>query len=314
MDHPRWRQVELGGPLGYLDFGGPADGPLLVCLHGLGGSHLNWAPLAPLLTDHARVLALDLPAHGRTPAAGRSTHVRQVQRLVHRFLTEVAGGPAVLVGNSMGGLLAILQAEHAPASVSGLVLIDPVLPHNLLDRPNPLVLAAFATYLLPWTSQLVARTRGRMTLDQVVDQMLGMCTAHPERVPRELVEESVALGRERERMPGAAQGFTDAARSLITTILRPRAYRTAMGGIVAPVLMLHGAKDRLIPVRAARRTAQRHPDWQFRVHQDAGHVPQLEDPAWVAQAVRDWLETAWRESARREGARREVSPPRTPVG
>ena len=53
------RTVEIGGPVHYVDFGGPDDGPTVVLVHGLGGSHLNWDLLAPLLRPYARVLALD---------------------------------------------------------------------------------------------------------------------------------------------------------------------------------------------------------------------------------------------------------------
>ena len=45
----------------YLDFGGPSDAPLLVCVHGLGGSALNWAAVAPTLAQTCRVVAIDLP-------------------------------------------------------------------------------------------------------------------------------------------------------------------------------------------------------------------------------------------------------------
>ena len=41
--------VDLAGRTPYVDFGGPADSPVLVLVHGLGGSHLNWALFAPLL-------------------------------------------------------------------------------------------------------------------------------------------------------------------------------------------------------------------------------------------------------------------------
>ena len=56
-----------------------------------------------------------------------------------------------------------------------------------------------------------------------------------------------------------------------------------------PVLLLHGEKDRLVPVRAARRVAAANPTWRFEVAPDAGHVPQLEVPEWTAHHVLDWL-------------------------
>jgi pimeloyl-ACP methyl ester carboxylesterase len=51
----RW--TDLDGPVRYLDFGGPAGGPVIVCVHGLGGSAVNWTAVAPLLTGTCRVLA-----------------------------------------------------------------------------------------------------------------------------------------------------------------------------------------------------------------------------------------------------------------
>ena len=50
------------------------------------------------------------------------------QQLLHRFLTEVTGVPVVLVGNSMGGLITVLQAAEHPEKVAGAALVDPALP------------------------------------------------------------------------------------------------------------------------------------------------------------------------------------------
>jgi pimeloyl-ACP methyl ester carboxylesterase len=62
-----------------------------------------------------------------------------------------------------------------------------------------------------------------------------------------------------------------------------------LGGITAPVLLLHGDEDRLVPVAAARSAAAAHPAWRFEVAEGVGHVPQMEVPQWTAQHVLDWL-------------------------
>src|SRR5689334_8362686 len=116
----RLKTVDLGGPVAYADFGG--EGPTLVLLHGLGGNHLNWLPAAPMLAMHARVLAIDLIGFGRTPAAGRSYGLDAQCAMLERFIAEVVGGPAVVVGNSMGGTLALHLAARAPRLVAGTVL------------------------------------------------------------------------------------------------------------------------------------------------------------------------------------------------
>ena len=101
------RFVDLDGPLHYLDFGGPADGPLLVCVHGLGGSHVNWVAIGPKLAQTCRVLALDLAGHGRTPLAGRwdlnpryCLKVLAMFRLVNpRSELRIAGGRELHLGS-----------------------------------------------------------------------------------------------------------------------------------------------------------------------------------------------------------------------
>ncbi|HEY6480179.1 MAG TPA: alpha/beta fold hydrolase, partial [Streptosporangiaceae bacterium] len=79
----------------WVDFGGPPDTatPPLVLVHGLGGSHLDWVRVAPALAAQRRVLALDLPGFGLTPAAGRLATVPASAALLGRFVREVAGAP-----------------------------------------------------------------------------------------------------------------------------------------------------------------------------------------------------------------------------
>ena len=74
------------------------------------------------------MLAPDFVGFGRTPVKHRHSTLDANQRLVDRFLATVVKAPAILVGHSMGGLIAMLQAGRQPESVSELVLIDPAMP------------------------------------------------------------------------------------------------------------------------------------------------------------------------------------------
>src|SRR5579859_5105424 len=124
----RSRWIDLDGPVHYLDFGGSADGPLVIAVHGLGGCAVNWSALAPMLTDRSRVLAPDLAGHGLTRSLGRSTAVAANRALLDRFVESTASGPVILMGNSMGGMISLLEAATAAARVAGLILIDAALP------------------------------------------------------------------------------------------------------------------------------------------------------------------------------------------
>jgi pimeloyl-ACP methyl ester carboxylesterase len=285
--------VDLDGPVHYVDYGGLDDGPTIVLVHGLGGSHLNWDLLAPLLRPHARVLALDLVGFGRTEPGGRSASVQNNVRTLDRFLAEVAGTPSILIGNSMGGMISLLEAGERPGAVSGLVLLDPAIPgpRRSLD---PLVALMFAVYSVPFLGQrFLRRRRTKQSALTRVHEMLELCGVDADALPPEVIDRSVTLLEERQDVEGMDRAFLAAARSLVWILVDPRRYRQAMASISVPVLLVHGDRDRLVPVAAARDISRRHPTWRFLELAGVGHVPQLQVPERLADDVLRWLaETA----------------------
>jgi pimeloyl-ACP methyl ester carboxylesterase len=281
--------AELGGPVHHVDYGGNPDGPVVVLVHGLGGSHLNWDLLAPHLTGSARVRALDLPGFGRSEPGGRRASVPANVAVLGRFLDEVVGEPAVLVGNSMGGMISILTTAERPDAVTGLVLLDPAIPgpRRALD---PLVALMFAVYAVPLIGERFLR-RNRMRKSPVtrVRETLVLCGVDPDTVPTDLIERSVALLQERRDVEGMDKAFLAAARSLVRVLADPRRYRRAMAGIDVPVLLVHGDRDRLVPVAAARDVARRHPRWRYTELPGVGHVPQIQVPERVGTEMLAWL-------------------------
>ncbi|WP_104525804.1 alpha/beta fold hydrolase [Blastococcus atacamensis] len=285
--------VDLDGPVHYVDFGGPADGPVLVLVHGLGGSHLNWDLFAPLVREHARVLAVDLPGFGRSEPGTRTAGVAANVAVLHRFLDEVVGEPVVLVGNSMGGMISVLETGEHPEKVRGLVLLDPAIPgpRRALD---PLVAVTFALYALPFVGErFLWWRRQRNSALARVREMLQLCGVDPDSVPSEVIDRSVTLLEERQDVAGMDKAFLAAARSLLRLLADPRRYRSAMASIAVPVLLVHGDRDRLVPVAAARDISRQHPAWRYAEWAGVGHVPQLQEPQRLATEVLAWL----RESA-----------------
>jgi pimeloyl-ACP methyl ester carboxylesterase len=284
------RTADLGGHVHYVDFGGRHDGPTVVLVHGLGGSHLNWDLFAPLLRPHARVLALDLPGFGKSEPGGRRTSVHENVKVLDTFLREIAGAPAVLVGNSMGGMISILQAAENPDTVNGLVLLDAAVPgpRRALD---PIVAVIFAMYAIPLVGErfLWARRKRSTPLRQVRDTM-RLCGVDPDALPPHTIDRSVALIEGRQDVPAMDKAFLDAARSLLRLLVDPRRYRRAMEAIQAPVLLVQGDEDRLVPAAAARDVAARLPHWQYLELPGVGHVPQLQVPDELATEVLAWLE------------------------
>lgn len=281
--------VDLDGPTHYVDFGGPAGAPPLVAVHGLGGSHANWLAVGPMLATTHRVYAIDLAGHGLTQPDHRPTDVHANQRLLDRFLREVTGTPAILMGNSMGGMITILQASTHPDTVSAAVLIDPALPSPRSHRPDRQVALTFLGYAVPGVgSTMLSRRRRRLTAEQQVQQVLDLCCVDASRVPPEVVQRAVELVGHRSSFTGLERAFLDAARSLLLTLVRRRSYEERMRALDVPVLLLQGERDRLVSAAAARAAAARNPDWRLVIHPDLGHTPQLEGPEWTVEEIVSW--------------------------
>jgi pimeloyl-ACP methyl ester carboxylesterase len=284
------RTVDFDGPVHYVDFGGPDGAPTVVLVHGLGGSHLNWDLIAPLLRPHARVFAIDLPGFGLSEPGHRLATVQNNVKVLDRFVREIAGAPVVLIGNSMGGMISILQTSRHPETVSGLVLLDPAIPgpRRKLDSR---VAANFAMFAVPGVGErfLAARRRRRGARATVLDT-LELCGLDPDAVPERLIDRSVALLDQRQDVAGMDRAFLTAARSLLLLLVDPRLLRRAMAAIEVPVLLVHGTQDRLVQVAASREAAQRHPAWEYLELPGVGHVPQLQVPDELATKVIAWLD------------------------
>lgn len=285
----RSQTVDIDGPVHFADFGG--RGGTIVLVHGLGGSHVNWLGVGKLLTRHGRVVAPDLAGFGRTPLAGRSAALRANRRLLNRFVSEVADGPVLLVGNSMGGLISMLQAARNPESVRGLVLVGPAQPLPRGRRVDPKVALTFALSMVPPVAVLYMRWRlGRLGVEGLVRDMMRLVCAEPERLHPDLLDAQLRMARERTAMPWAYPAFLEASRSVAASILARRRFQEMIEKISAPSLLLHGTKDRLVPIAASRTTAKLRPDWEMVELDGIGHVPQMEDPELFVRTVTAWLE------------------------
>ena len=295
------RTIDVGGPLHMADFGG--QGPPVVLLHGLGGSHVNWTLLGPLLAERARVLAVDLAGFGRTPPAGRGTTVTANTRLVDRFLREVTGAPAILVGHSMGGMTAILEAVAHPANVAGLVLIDPALPLAPGVPRDRQVSLAFTAYMTPGVGEAFVRRRRRsLGSEGLVRESFRLNCVDPARVPDDVIRAHVEMMEARARMPWADRAVLTAARSLVPLVLRRRHHQALLRRVRTPTLLIQGMEDRFVQIAAALLVSRAHPDWTFRPMRGIGHTPHLEDPEATAAAIWEWVDGpgagAWEAASR----------------
>lgn len=283
------RTIDLDGPVHYVDFGG--TGTPLVLVHGLGGSHLNWMLVAPQLAEHHHVVAIDLIGFGLTPPADRSSRMRDQVTMLDRFIDAVMGEPVVLVGNSMGGMVAALTAAGHPSRVSSLVLVDPAMgPRDTESFSDLGNLRYLAAPLLPGIGpKLLTRSRQATTPADYIRESTEYVAAHPENIPPAYIDAGVALETERREMPWAVPSFVQAARSIAQTIGSAASYRRALHSIGAPTLLIQGEVDRLVTVSSGRWLAGQRPDWRYVELPDVGHIAMIEVPERFIELVTSFL-------------------------
>ncbi|HEV2253316.1 MAG TPA: alpha/beta hydrolase [Streptosporangiaceae bacterium] len=293
--------TDLDGPVHWIEFTADESHdtseskPPIVFVHGLGGSHLNWCLLGPHLAAGRRAVALDLRGFGLTPGLRANSTVQANARLLDRWIQAVVGEPVILVGNSMGGLISILETTSNPDAIKGVVLLDPALPLPP-QKPDWQVSGQFLLYALPGLGELaVAKLMASVAPDKAVEQLLQLCFADPSRADPELIRADVALSTKRHpatRAQAAARArvFLAAARSLLRVLSRRQRYAKMMAGIDVPVLLIGGEDDRLVSVAAMRQAAARNPRWESVILPGVGHTPMLEVPDATIAMIRDWLD------------------------
>lgn len=284
------RYVDLpSATVNLMDYGG--SGRLMVLVHGLGGSIANWDVVAPRWARRARVLALDLPGFGLSPPArdwALETHAEAIIELI-----EHAGGPALLVGNSMGGLLAEMVAAHRPDLVSDLLLISPATPPRL---PDPNIDWPMARRLVinstPGLGPAIAR-RLYMTMEprDLINESLGRITHGTGRVPLELVDAFVTVARIRARLPWAPDAIPKTGQSIRKLFMRRSRFVGMIRDITAPTLVVQGIADPIVSRNSVEWLCSLRPDWELIQMEDTGHTPHIDAPVRFLSVVEPWLES-----------------------
>lgn len=275
------------GLLYQRDFGG--TGQPVVLVHGLGGSTTNYLTIAPRLRQHGHVTAIDLPGFGLSPPRANfklSTHIEALESYL-----EGLNEPAVLVGNSTGGLLSQMLASRRDDLVDRLILISPATPPVF---PDPLFDWSTAWRLALQGTPILGDAIGkyfirRFTPEELVRLTLEMVTFRPGHVPIEIVEASIDLTRIRFQLAWTAQATARTATSIGMTYLRRSEYVRMLRQIRTPTLVIHGLEDHHVSPTAISWACSLRPDWQLIQMERTGHTPQLDAPLRTAGIISHWL-------------------------
>ncbi|MCW3015245.1 MAG: alpha/beta hydrolase fold protein [Solirubrobacterales bacterium] len=273
--HQRW--VIVGGhPVNLVDLG-PAPSPgsgvdidptALIFVHGLSGSWQNFLENLPYFADRHRVVALDLPGFGATPLSGREVTIPAYARLLVDLMDVLDLPSACLVGNSMGGFVALELAESVPERVDSLVLVSPAgldareRRHDRLLgglRRAERLLIAGGTMVATHADAVARRARLRRAT-------MHLAVRHPEQLPSALMAEQIRQG-------SGKPGFVAAIAALTDHDIEDR-----LAEIRCPTLLYWGRQDRIVPVRDAGRFLASIPGARCVILDDTGHLAMLERP------------------------------------
>jgi len=266
-----------GHEFSYLDSG---EGPAVLFIHGLAGSHRNWARLVDRLNHDHRVLVPDLFGHG-VSAKPMGDYSPGAHAATLRDLLDLLGIDRVtLVGHSFGGGIAMQFCYLFPERVDRLVLVA---SGGLGRDVSPLL----RTATLPgaeWVLPLLASgwVRGHV---EALARRVGQMGWRPTPDVRQAWYGFTSLSDADTR-----RAFLAMTRSVIdlggqtVTVLRHLPMTVEM-----PTLVVWGTRDRMVPTRHATTAQQAIPGSRVELFEGAGHFPHLDEPDRFADLLDDFI-------------------------
>jgi pimeloyl-ACP methyl ester carboxylesterase len=278
--HLRTGVAEAAGiQTSYLD-AGPRRGKPVVLLHGLSATNASFLPTFWELARTRRVIAPDLPGHGDSSKPIRPYHAGFFARWLAALLDSLEVSRADLIGNSLGGRIALEAGFRHPRRVGRLVLLAPAmafLRHREYVRLVRLLRPELAVVPLVLThGRVVAATKSFF--------------ARPERLPDAWYLAAADEFLRIFRQPRGRIAFFSALRQIyLDESDGPRGCWQRLPSLRAPSLFVWGDRDRLVPAAFGAHVKRHLPSARSVVLRDCGHVPQYELPEQANRLIRAFL-------------------------
>ena len=245
-------------------------GEPLILLHGGGidSATLSWKLTIEPLARYFQVFAPDLPGYGQSDKPGRHHDLAYYIQFLGDFMKETGTGRANLVGISLGGGISLGFTLQNPQQVIRLVLVD----SYGLQKTAPAHKLSYLFTRIPllnemtWELLRLSRTLTRVSLRSIFH--------NPALVTEELVDEVYA----EMRQPGVGRAFRSFQKSDVAWNGLRSVFTDRLHEIEVPVLILHGANDRLVPLECARLAHRLIKNSQLYILADCDHWPQREKP------------------------------------
>jgi pimeloyl-ACP methyl ester carboxylesterase len=274
---PKPRAVEVHGrPMNFIEAG---SGPVLLLIHGMAGTCVNWeSVIEPLAIDHT-VIAPDFPGHGASAPGGGDYSLGALASSLRDLMLSLGHERATLVGHSLGGGVAMQFTYQFPEMVERLVLVS---SGGLGPDVSPILRAA----ALPGADLFISATAGvGKTVGSVIGRGLGTVGLRPSADLAEITRGYATLADS-----GRRKAFLATLRSVVDMEgQRIAALDRLYLAETLPVLIVWGENDPIIPVEHAHEAEAALPNSRLEIFEDTGHVPMLERPGHFIAAVERFL-------------------------
>ncbi|MCP5365787.1 MAG: acetoin dehydrogenase dihydrolipoyllysine-residue acetyltransferase subunit [Hyphomicrobiales bacterium] len=249
--------IEIGGrSISYIDVG--ADGgDVVLLIHGFGADVNGWMFNQPVLAQEHRVVALDLPGHGRSTKDVGTGDVAVFADTVTGFISEKGFEKVHLVGHSLGGGAA-LKAALQP-SVASLTLIAPV---GIGKEINTEFMEGFLS------------AKRRKALQPVLEQLV----ADPALIGRDMIEDVLKF----KRLDGVDAALRRIISANFDSGCQSVDLRSTLSDLSIPVTVIWGAEDKIIPSAHSMGLPTR---VEVQIIPNAGHIPQMEESGAVNDLI-----------------------------
>lgn len=275
------QRTEVEGlPTRYLSAG--TTGPPLVLLHGVGDNAFDWRWVMPALASTHRVYAPDLPGSGSSAKPLDTDYDYSpafFTRFVAAFLDALEIDRAVVVGNSLGGLVGLRLALAEPERVTALGLVSSAgLGREVTYALRSLALPGYGKLSVAWGKRrpgAAQRALGRAAL----------VFARPQDAPRKWIKEQYRLAR----LPGFLEAQLATLRAQVGLKGQREVLVDRLAQLERPTMVVWGTRDRVIPYSHAKEAVSRLPEGYLELIPECGHLPQVEQPERFVSGLRRFL-------------------------
>jgi pimeloyl-ACP methyl ester carboxylesterase len=274
----------LGARASYLE-AGPADAPPVILLHGLGATNASMLPLVPALAKDHRVIAPDFPGFGASSAPHWRYRPSDLATWLAAFGDNVGARKPVLIGNSMGGRVALEAGLTTPESVDRVVLLCPSPAFRRFRELVPFV------KLLPPDAVFAPTVVPHWILVRIIRSFF----ADPDRLPDAWYHSAADEYRRVMRGYRHRRAFYAALREIyLDPAYGEAGFWERLPGLSVPALFVWGDRDWLVPSAFEQHVTRALPQAESVLMADCGHVPQFEHPTETNALIHNFLTQAER--------------------